>query len=107
MHFVYQMRDIVRGKRKQGKMLDKPIIHIMDGDKAVCGLEPSGARLLRLTDEQMQAWLFSRENSGSFSADMCYTCLYWIDTRIRRRGSSGVPEIVQEVAETLGGKLLP
>ena len=92
MHFVYQTRDIVRGKRKRGKMLGWPIIHIMDGDKTICGFRPharvrerdgrteiveSGARLLRLTDEQMRAWLFSRENSGSFSAEpICATLVY-------------------------------
>jgi len=113
MHFVYQTHDIVRGRRKRGKMLDEPVIHIMDGEKAVCGIAPqaklrarcgkitvveSGARLMRLTDEQIQAWLFSQTSSKSFSAVMCYTCLYWIQTRIKQRGSEGIPEIIQEVA---------
>jgi hypothetical protein len=107
MYFVYQTHDIVRGRRKRGKMLDKPIIHIMGGEKTVCGITPQDMRLMRLADEQIRAWLFSQDNSKSFNAVMCYTCLFWTDTRPKQRGNEGVSEMAQEVVETLGGKLLP
>jgi hypothetical protein len=103
MHFVYQTHDVVRGRRKRGKMLDRPIIHIMDGKKAVCGVTPQDMRLTQLADEQIHAWLFSQGNTKSFNAVMCYTCLFWTDTRLVQRGSEGISEMAQEVIETLRG----
>jgi hypothetical protein len=120
MHFVYQTRAAPIGKRKKGKMLDNIVIHVMDGEKTVCGFSPQatleyapggvarivdpGVRLIRASIDQIRAWLFSQaEGTGAFSASMCWSCADQTQMRLKYRGCDGISENVIEIFEALAG----
>ena len=121
MYFVSQISSPPRGRRsKRGKKLDNVIIHVMDGEETVCGLSTEasvewtggkakvispGVKLLRLSNDQIHAWLRSQRGSGAFSAEMCWGCREKMKARLRYRGREGVDEFVVEVMGELSDGL--
>lgn len=102
MHFVYQTHRQPKKKQKKGAMLDNVVIHVMDGERAVCGVCPSEVKLTRLSLGQVGAWLFSqREGTKSFSATLCWTCGNDMRMRLTYRGADGVPEGIINIFERL------
>lgn len=121
MHFVYQTSSPPHGRRrKRGKKLESVVIHVMDGEKTVCGLSTQasvtwesgkskvtnpGIRLYRLEDDQVRAGLHSRQRSGAFNAEMCWGCREAMVARLKRRGGEGIDEFVVEVMWELSSGL--
>jgi hypothetical protein len=113
MYLVYQLHEIKTPRRKRSKSLDTPLVHIMDGDKCLCGIAPietierdplnlterimPGVTLYKLTGGMAKARLASSVNSDNFNLQRCWSCFDSIKVMMKYRESLELPEVIKEL----------
>ena len=80
-HLVLQKRHVKTGRRKRGKLLEKPEIHLMDSEKCLCELSPNEAMLIRIIPEHIVSGM-----------QWCFTCR-WFGLRV------DLPEPIANILE--------
>jgi len=96
-YLVYQVRSVPTGKKKKGKSLDAPLIHIMHGGKGICGVKPMETvveknRVIKVTSPGIK---LMRLELGQIVSGMewCYECAW------TGRAREGIPDEIKELID--------